>query len=42
MDLTKYTNIKKKESEIILINTDEIQITKINEKLKILIKKKKL
>jgi len=40
MDLTKYTKTKKEESEQILLENDEIKITKINDKLKFLIKKK--
>lgn len=40
MDLTKYTKTEKKETEKILLDNDEIQITKINDKIKFLIKKK--
>ncbi len=40
MDLIKYTKTEKKETEKILLENDEIQITKINDKIKFLIKKK--
>lgn len=40
MDLTKFTKVKKEELEIILIDNDEVKITKVNDQIKFLIKKK--
>lgn len=40
MDLTKYTEVKKEESEIVLVDNNEVKITKVNDNIKFLIKKK--
>ena len=40
MDLTKYTKIKKEEIKEVILDNDEVKITKIDDKVKFLIKKK--